>query len=101
MYYLNDGLYGSFNCVLFDHAKPLPQVLPLEKEMKSKAHKSSLWGPTCDGFDQILDDEMLPLLDVGDWLYFEDMGAYTIASATSFNGFTKPICYYYINQCHM
>jgi ornithine decarboxylase len=27
-------------------------------------------------------------LDVGDWLYFEDMGAYTKCSATKFNGFT-------------
>lgn len=22
MYYLNDGVYGSFNCILFDHYNP-------------------------------------------------------------------------------
>lgn len=27
MYYVNDGVYGSFNCILYDHAhvKPLLQ----------------------------------------------------------------------------
>ncbi|XP_053378502.1 probable ornithine decarboxylase [Mercenaria mercenaria] len=29
---------------------------------------------------------MLPELDVGDWLYYEDMGAYTLSMATIFNG---------------
>ena len=30
---------------------------------------------------------LLPKLKVGDWLYFENMGAYTMAAASSFNGF--------------
>jgi hypothetical protein len=29
MYYIDDGVYGSFNCVLFDHAFPVPKVLGL------------------------------------------------------------------------
>ncbi len=24
MYYVNDGVYGSFNCVLYDHYVPEP-----------------------------------------------------------------------------
>lgn len=30
MYYVNDGVYGSFNCILYDHAhvKPLLQKVP-------------------------------------------------------------------------
>ena len=24
MYYVNDGVYGSFNCILYDHAECLP-----------------------------------------------------------------------------
>ena len=24
LYYMNDGVYGSFNCILFDHAQPVP-----------------------------------------------------------------------------
>lgn len=27
MYYVNDGVYGSFNCILYDHAHVMP-VLP-------------------------------------------------------------------------
>ena len=27
MYYVNDGVYGSFNCLLFDHAQAFPKVL--------------------------------------------------------------------------
>jgi len=27
MYYTNDGVYGSFNCILFDHAIAKPMVL--------------------------------------------------------------------------
>jgi hypothetical protein len=29
-------------------------------------------------------------LNVGDWLYVPDMGAYTTATSTEFNGFPKP-----------
>ena len=27
MYYINDGVYGSFNCVLYDHYVPEPCFL--------------------------------------------------------------------------
>ena len=27
MYYLNDGLYGSFNCIMFDHVTPTPALV--------------------------------------------------------------------------
>jgi len=32
----------------------------------------------------------LPKLEVGDWLVFRNMGAYTVAAASNFNGFSKP-----------
>ncbi len=32
----------------------------------------------------------LPELDIGDWLLFPQMGAYTVAAASSFNGFAPP-----------
>lgn len=34
---------------------------------------------------------MLPELQIGDWLIWKDMGAYSIAVATTFNGFPIPI----------
>ena len=47
---------------------------------------SSLWGPTCDSIDCVLPDVELPELQVGDWLAFRNMGAYTSCAASNFNG---------------
>jgi len=56
----------------------------------------SLWGPTCDSMDCVYQKYQLPNLSVGDWLVFEDMGAYTMAAGSDFNGFQKPGCHYII-----
>ncbi|KAG0057205.1 hypothetical protein BGZ90_005385 [Linnemannia elongata] len=50
---------------------------------------ASVWGPTCDSIDCISPKSSLPLMETGDWLYFENMGAYTITAASQFNGFRK------------
>ena len=54
-----------------------------------------LYGPTCDAFDKLFQQEMqLPELDVGDWLIFPSMGAYTWVMSSTFNGFLPTtICY--------
>lgn len=45
-------------------------------------------GPTCDSFDKITLGVELPLnLDIGNYLYTENIGAYSVASSTRFNGF--------------
>ena len=91
MLYLNDGVYGNFSSIIFDHQHPRPRVLTRQSEdhHNSCATEYSIWGPSCDGIDRITENCTLKgILDVGDWLYFEDMGAYTKCSATKFNGFT-------------
>lgn len=73
MYYLNDGVYGSFNCILYDHQtvtvehylvrhlqiwdifeifnvlyivfQPADPLLP--------TFKSLIWGPSCDALDKV------------------------------------------------
>lgn len=51
-------------------------------------HVSSVWGPTCDSIDLVCPKTVLPAgLQVGDWLGFDNMGAYTICAASQFNGF--------------
>jgi ornithine decarboxylase len=92
LYYVNDGVYGSFNCIFFDHAAPTP--LPLV-EKSGKKYASKLFGPTCDSMDVVCPLAQLPELDVGDWLYFTHMGAYTTASSSRFNGF-KTSSFYYV-----
>ncbi|KAG8523676.1 Ornithine decarboxylase [Galemys pyrenaicus] len=74
MYYVNDGVYGSFNCIFYDRAymKPLLQKRPKPDE---KYYSSSIWGPTCDDLDRFVERCDLQEMHVGDWLIFENMGA--------------------------
>ncbi|KAH6893089.1 pyridoxal-dependent decarboxylase [Thelonectria olida] len=101
MVYVNDGVYGNFSNIMFDHQNPIAKVLRANgKTLYNTAAAQpvplgegleySVWGPTCDGIDRITECTRFgPILDVGDWLYFEDMGAYTKCSATQFNGFSN------------
>ncbi|KAG6829002.1 hypothetical protein H0H92_005979 [Tricholoma furcatifolium] len=92
MYYINDGVYGAFNCILFDHQIKNPYVLSLNGSFHVPASEpqglSSVWGPTCDSIDCVSAKTTLPTaLQVGDWLGFDNMGAYTVCAASQFNGF--------------
>ncbi|MCJ1425608.1 Ornithine decarboxylase [Sticta canariensis] len=93
MLYINDGVYGNFSNIIFDHQNPSPRILSRrcdEGEQSTRITEYSIWGPSCDGIDRISGHCTLRgILDVGDWLYFEEMGAYTKCSATRFNGFTN------------
>mmetsp|Transcript_23323 Transcript_23323/g.34432 ORF Transcript_23323/g.34432 Transcript_23323/m.34432 type:complete len:719 (+) Transcript_23323:316-2472(+) len=57
-------------------------------------YPSTVFGPTCDSIDVIARNVLLPKLDIGSWLYFQNMGAYTSAAAGSFNGFTPTEKFY-------
>jgi len=90
--YINDGVYGALNCILYDHQKVHPYVLSMNGSFHSSGTEnlrpSSVWGPTCDSIDCVRPLVMLPeQLRVGDWLAFDNMGAYTICAASQFNGF--------------
>ena len=57
-------------------------------------YSSVIFGPTCDSIDVISRSVLLPKLHIGDWLYFNNMGAYTSAAASDFNGFTPTEKFY-------
>ena len=57
-------------------------------------YPSTIWGPTACATDKIADIE-LPELNVGDWLFFRNMGNYTVSAATNFNGFSKAFKHIY------
>jgi len=84
-YYLNDGIYGSFNCINYDHQMPV--IIPLLKKDENK-YNTTFFGPTCDSMDCIYKDIQYQELNVGDWLYVSNFGSYTIAPSSSFNGFS-------------
>jgi ornithine decarboxylase len=90
--YINDGVYGAFNCILFDHQVIHPFVLSMNGSFHISSSEPtqlcSVWGPTCDSIDCVSPKTVLPsALRVGDWLGFENMGAYTICASSQFNGF--------------
>ncbi|XP_022125488.2 ornithine decarboxylase 1 [Pieris rapae] len=87
MYFINDGVYGSFNCVLYDHQTVVAEPLDASD---SRPEPCSVWGPTCDGLDCVIASCHLPALRTGQWLVFKDMGAYTLPVASAFNGFPVP-----------
>ena len=80
-YYLDDGVYGSLSGQVFDHCKYEFKTL-----RDGSTQLSTLAGPTCDSFDIIARGEDLPELQLGDLVYVENIGAYSLASATTFNG---------------
>lgn len=87
MYYISDGVYGSFVNNLYGTVNAIP-ILHKKPISGEPVFASSLWGPSCDGLDQVVEHCLLPELSVGDWVIFENMGAYTLKQPT-FNEFQK------------
>ena len=82
-YHINDGVYHTFSGVVYDH------WIPNFHSLRDGPHEiCAVVGPTCDSFDKITLSAHLPAnLEVGDLLYTENIGAYSTASSTKFNGF--------------
>ncbi|MBN1973012.1 MAG: type III PLP-dependent enzyme [Sedimentisphaerales bacterium] len=82
-YHINDGVYHTFSGVVFDHWIP-----NFHSFKGGKKEICAVVGQTCDSFDKISLAENLPgNLVIGDYLYTENIGAYSTASSTKFNGF--------------
>lgn len=88
--YLNDGTYGA----LFDAGMPnwpfAVTLLPHDKRAVSGDNMTaySAFGPTCDSCDHMKGPFMLPSdLEMGDWIAFDNLGAYGQTMQSRFNGF--------------
>ncbi len=91
-YYIDDSVYHTFSGIIFDHCQ-----YHLKAFKKGKTEICAVFGQTCDGLDTISQSEELPDLEIEDLVYAEDIGAYSNASATWFNGF-PPAKVVHINQ---
>ncbi len=80
-YYINDGVYHTYSGVIFDHLH-----YPIKAFKKGATQLSAVFGPTCDALDVVSMAENLPSLERGDLVYSENIGAYSAASSTYFNG---------------
>jgi ornithine decarboxylase len=86
IYYLNDGIYGSFNCIIFDHQNP--EIIPINPKNTGKTYESQIFGNTCDSLDEIKKNVLLPELFINDYVYIKNFGAYTTsAKSDGFNGY--------------
>jgi ornithine decarboxylase len=83
-YFLDEGLYGVFTAIPFDHWKP--EFITFKNSPKTKA---TFAGPSCDSLDILMTNKYVEELEVGDLILVPDCGAYTTATATTFNGFSK------------
>ncbi len=81
-YYINDGVYHTFSGQIFDHCN-----YPVRAFKEGEKQISAVFGPTCDALDTITLSAELPELDIHDLVYAENIGAYSHASSTFFNGF--------------
>ena len=91
-YYINDGVYHTYSGQVFDHC-----TYPVLSFKEGETQISAVFGPTCDAFDTITLSAELPDLEIGDLVYSENIGAYSHASSTFFNGF-PPAKVVHINQ---
>ena len=82
-YYINDGVYHTFSGVIFDHCQ-----YHFDAFKTGPTQICTVFGPTCDGLDVISMTEELPSdLARGDLLTSKNIGAYSNATSTYFNGF--------------
>jgi ornithine decarboxylase len=91
-YTINESIYGSFSNIPFDHQQPVPTIIKSIGK-GAKMYPAEIYGRTCDSGDCLGKEFIMPELDEGDWLRFDNMGAYTTVTASEFNGFPKPELY--------
>ncbi|KAL0325940.1 UNVERIFIED_CONTAM: Ornithine decarboxylase [Sesamum radiatum] len=92
-YWINDGIFGSMNFLLFEYVPLKPTAFACTSRPENlmccgqRTYGSTVFGPTCDACDVVFTDQQLPDLQLSDWLIFPNMGSYTRALASNFNGF--------------
>ena len=91
-YYVDDGVYHTYSGVIFDHC-----TYHMKSFKKGSTQLCAVFGPTCDALDTISLAEQLPDLQLGEYLFSENIGAYSAASSTHFNGF-PPATVVHVNR---
>ena len=90
LYYTDNGIYSSFyEKFLYKlglHPIPISTHGVIFDE-NSKRSECTIFGPTCDSVDCMGNDFMLPEMEIGDWLKFENNGYKSCIFSARFNGF--------------
>ncbi|XP_078493984.1 ornithine decarboxylase-like [Ciona intestinalis] len=96
-YYIGAGVFTAFILKFFKEFKRFPESLSHEAE-KGKYYATSVYGPTCAGDDCVVDNILLPEAQIGDWWFFDNMGAYSSLVSLGFNGYMVLKAGFYISQ---
>ncbi|WP_376874939.1 type III PLP-dependent enzyme [Albirhodobacter sp. R86504] len=87
--FLNDGVYGGL--AEFPLVSSIDRIEVFSPEGQRRIGSPTpriVFGPTCDSVDRLPGDLMLPAdMEEGDYVLFQGMGAYSMATNTRFNGF--------------
>ncbi|MBP2639237.1 MAG: ldc [Firmicutes bacterium] len=83
-YFLDEGLYGTFSGIIFDH-----WIYDMETFKNGAEIMATFAGPSCDSLDVLYRDKLTVPLEMDDLILVRNCGAYSSASATTFNGFAK------------
>ncbi|XP_068122773.1 ornithine decarboxylase-like [Hyperolius riggenbachi] len=99
LYYMNDGVFGSFlHGEICKKEMSLKPFVGKDWLPSAECFPSTLWGPSCTDKDLIMENVYLPELEVGDWIFFPNMGAYYVSVYTVFNGFLPPPVFCFISK---
>ncbi|KAJ5980885.1 hypothetical protein N7481_008183 [Penicillium waksmanii] len=112
MLYQHDGIYGNFMNVIMERevmvsklargrygSRPLLSQFERQRRDGEFVHKYSIWGPTCDSIDRVVREAAFDCeVNIGDWLIYQNIGAYTISTATQLDGFHGSHDKIYVNS---
>lgn len=99
IYQINEGFYGSFGCRLVANCEP--KCAPLFEEQadhsSSQQYYGNIVGPTLDEFDIAQSMCHLRQMNIGEWLSWPSMGAYSRNNRGSLGDVDvpNPAVYYY------
>lgn len=86
--YINDGIYQSLSETLIANLQLPARAVNPQKSFSEATNAFRILGPTCDCTDMLPHPLILPEnIDEGDWIELGQIGAYSNAAATRFNGF--------------
>ncbi len=86
--YINDGIYGSLSEMTQVGIKLPARLIRLAGDPQDETEEFTLNGPTCDSLDVLPSTFRLPAdAAEGDWIEIDQIGAYSNALSTHFNGF--------------
>ena len=93
--FLDNGIYQELNVYHRDHWN-FPKISYLidnkniTKLNVEDLEEKEIFGPTCDNYDTINLCKIPKNININDWIFFPNMGAYTSAGSTEFNGIKMP-----------